>query len=289
MGMGITVNRDIFELRKNYDLQTKILFAKARIIEFYNELFGKVCVFYSGGKDSSVLLHIIREIYPDIKVMFNNTRVEHPEVIRFIRNIPGVDWVTSDTTFKEVTEKYGWPVISKEVSKAVYSVRRGWRIDKYLGNGRFRLPNKWRFLLDAPFKINSHCCDELKKKPSRKYMRQNGLIGFFTGERATESRLRLSSYLIYGCNSYTSTRKKSTPLAIWTSKDIEDYLQLFNVPYPENYYKYNERTGCVPCLFGIAKDTERFLRLKDNCQKYYDWCFNVLGIKSVLDYISVPY
>lgn len=48
-------------------LDLKILKTKNRIKEFYNFFGGQVSVSFSGGKDSTVLLHIARELYPDIK------------------------------------------------------------------------------------------------------------------------------------------------------------------------------------------------------------------------------
>ena len=44
-----------------------------------SSLPGQVYVSFSGGKDSTVLLHIVREMYPNIEAVFVNTGLEYPE------------------------------------------------------------------------------------------------------------------------------------------------------------------------------------------------------------------
>ena len=44
-------------------------------------LGGAVFVSFSGGKDSTVLLKLVRELYPDVKAVFCDTGLEYPEVM----------------------------------------------------------------------------------------------------------------------------------------------------------------------------------------------------------------
>lgn len=54
-------------------LERKIGFTAARITEAYNRWNGKCYISFSGGKDSTVLLHIARTLFPDIKAVFIDT------------------------------------------------------------------------------------------------------------------------------------------------------------------------------------------------------------------------
>ena len=83
------------------------------------------CMFsFSGGKDSTVLLHIARQMYPDIKAVFVDTGLEYPEIRSFIKTFDNVDWVRPKKHFKQVCEEYGFPIISKEVSECVQGARK---------------------------------------------------------------------------------------------------------------------------------------------------------------------
>lgn len=104
-------------------LKAKVATTKSRIMEWVSH-FGLdgVYVSFSGGKDSTVLLHIAREMFPEIKAVFCDTGLEYPEIREFVKTFDNVDWLKPKMTFKQVIEKYGYPFISKEVSeKAMYA------------------------------------------------------------------------------------------------------------------------------------------------------------------------
>lgn len=67
-------------MRQALPLESKVAMTKLRIREWVHE-FGedKVYVSFSGGKDSTVLLHIVREMYPNIPAVFSDTGLEYPE------------------------------------------------------------------------------------------------------------------------------------------------------------------------------------------------------------------
>lgn len=105
-------------------LSRKIQITQTRIIEWYLHFGGSVCVSFSGGKDSTVLLHIARQIYPDIPAVFSNTGLEYPEIQKFAKSFPNVDVVTPEMRFDKVIQTYGYPLIGKEVAEAIYYARR---------------------------------------------------------------------------------------------------------------------------------------------------------------------
>lgn len=104
-------------------LHKKIGITIARITEFYNHFNGNVYVSLSGGKDSTVLWDIVHKLFPDVPAVFSNTGLEYPEIQQFAKSIC-TDVVTPKMPFTEVIKTYGYPIISKEVSEAVYYARR---------------------------------------------------------------------------------------------------------------------------------------------------------------------
>ena len=108
-----------------FPLSIKILMTKERIREWVKEYgLDGVYVSFSGGKDSTVLLHISREMYPNIKAVFVDTGLEYPEIRDFVRTFDNVEWLRPKMNFKEVIAKYGYPFISKEVSECVDGARK---------------------------------------------------------------------------------------------------------------------------------------------------------------------
>ena len=105
-------------------LERKVQISQTRIIEWYNHYHGNVVVSFSGGKDSTVLLHLVRSIFPDVKAVFSNTGLEYPEIQKHVMSIDNVDIVRPTMRFDEVISTYGYPLIGKEVAEAIYYARR---------------------------------------------------------------------------------------------------------------------------------------------------------------------
>lgn len=104
-------------------LRAKVSMSLARIREWYDHWQGNVCVSFSGGKDSTVLAHLVHEYYPDVPLVFANTGLEYPEIQQFARKM-GAEFVRPKMSFSEVISKYGYPIISKENAEAIYYARR---------------------------------------------------------------------------------------------------------------------------------------------------------------------
>ena len=151
-------------------LDEKIQRTKELILEWYLQFDGKVYVSFSGGKDSTVLLHIARSIKrcKDIVGVFSDTGLEYPEIRDFVKKQENITWIRPKMTFKEVIEKYGYPIISKDQSRALYDIRtsQSQALVKYRLTGKrngatYRcgvLSSKWKPLIDADFKVSNFCC-----------------------------------------------------------------------------------------------------------------------------------
>lgn len=116
-------------------LSVKIRMTKRRIRDWINE-FGQdgVYVSFSGGKDSTVLLDIVRQDYPDTKAVFVDVPTQYPELKQFVMTFENMDIVRPKISFAQVCEEYGFPLISKEVSEKAMYARKYLR--KYLEQNR---------------------------------------------------------------------------------------------------------------------------------------------------------
>lgn len=199
-------------------LNLKIQYTLSRIRQFYQYYNGNVYVSFSGGKDSTVLLALARKMYPNINAVFIDTGLEFPEIRNFIKSIDNVTWLKPKIPFNKVIEKYGFPVISKEVSQQIFEIRNTKSFDlknkRLYGdcNGNGKLSNKWKYLIDSPFKISSKCCDVMKKAPIKIYEEKTGRKPII-GTMAVESNLRKMNYLKNGCNTFEINRPKSLPIS----------------------------------------------------------------------------
>jgi len=116
-------DRADLEQRRHLPLNAKILMSQARIREWYNHWNGDVYVSFSGGKDSTVLAHLVRDLYPDVPLVFSNTGLEYLEIQSFARKM-GAEFIRPEMPFSEVISKYGYPIISKENAEAIYVARK---------------------------------------------------------------------------------------------------------------------------------------------------------------------
>lgn len=112
--------RNELKLLQALPLELKVRRTKQRIKEWV-EAFGEdgVYVSFSGGKDSTVLLHIVRELYPSIEGVYVDTGLEYPEIKKFIKGFDNITILRPEKTFKQVIEEVGYPFFSKEVSNNI--------------------------------------------------------------------------------------------------------------------------------------------------------------------------
>lgn len=229
-------------------LNLKIRLTQSRIRSWVDE-YGcdGVYISFSGGKDSTVLLHIVRDLYPDVEAVFCDTGLEYPEIRDFVKTFENVTWLKPKMNFRKVIETYGYPFISKDVSQAIYDIKRQ-SIKQGIPCRETRLyyrafnpeseyskkypaycRSKYDFLFDANFEVSHRCCDIMKKNPAKEFEKETGKKPILA-IMASESRLRRVVWLRNGCNAFNSPRPKSTPMAFWTDQDVLQYIKTFNIP-----------------------------------------------------------
>ena len=288
-------------------LEAKILMTQRRIQQWYDHWEGEVYVSFSGGKDSTVLKHIVDNTpgVHDVPAVFVNTGLEYPEIQKFVKDVKAGKWdcfnsnveiVRPEMRFDEVVKKYGYPVISKEISSCVKGAKTGSKSRLARLNGTCTMQDgtpsmyncpKWKFMLDAPYEIGADCCKIMKKNPAKEYEKETGRKAII-GMLADESVKRREAWMKTGCNAFDLKRPQSQPMAFWTEQDILHYIKKFNVPYcpvygdiqvkpPEgteegqiNAIDYLgcwdesdilettgcSRTGCIFCMFGCHLEKE---------------------------------
>jgi phosphoadenosine phosphosulfate reductase len=192
-------------------------------------------VAFSGGKDSTVMLHLIRGIAPDIPAVFHNTGVEARETIEYCRSIPNLIETMPEITFWEIVKKYGYPKIK--------------------GTDGSHDGNK--------------CCIYLKENPAKKLQKMKGFDGVFLGITIHESRNRRMMLSRMGAL-YQAKRDlmwKCYPIFDWTEKQIWSYIKDHSLPYNRGYDLGWRRCGCMPCT-AHCKWEERLARENPKLLRY---------------------
>lgn len=309
----------------------KVQTSIAKIIEAMNRYDKAMYVSFSGGKDSTVLADLVAKVCKmlgcKLTLWFSDTGLEFPELRVHVKTYGEylkrkydievdtiIDYPKDKNgkriTFRDVILNEGYPVISKTVSRQIHDVKTigdgCWAARCFDGRetGQYRM-TKWKFLLEAPFKISNKCCDIMKKNPAHQFNKKSGLIPFI-GTMASESMQRKNNWFKSGCNAFNDKAPSSRPISFWTEQDVLEYIVRYDLPYPSVYGKILKdengkyyttgyaRTGCMFCAYGchLENKPNRFQRLKITHPNVWEFCMKSveeggLGMRTVLDYIGV--
>jgi len=304
-----------YQDKVNWSLDQKVFHFFEVVSSFYEAINGKVYMSFSGGKDSTVMMYLFNKFLksaglPPIKIVFNNTTNEHKEILDFVKSFGDkVIWLRPKMTFAQTLQKYGYPVISKSQAMSISRYRntkfpeqKTYRLTGVKPDGTIGkvgvISKKWRFMIDAPFKITERCCDILKKAPVKKFEKETGLRPII-GTMTSESNDRKMRYLKEGCSVFEKGKEACRPLSIFTEKDIWDLIERENIEICSIYYdqiidgelvKGEKRTGCAYCMFGCHREHEnnnRFTRLHKREPKRYLSFMDKLGYRKVLNFMKI--
>lgn len=181
----------------------------------------KPCVSCSFGKDSMLVLWLVRQEKPDIPVVFTNTGVEFKETIEFK---------------DRMVDEWGLNLIEVKPEKTFWKLWEG----RELPDGS---KHKKGVSVDR-------CCHVLKEKPFRSVVKQHGFTHNFTGITVAESRQRMLRICERGAYYYHKTFGvwNIHPIAFWTPEEVWAFTKYHRIPVNPVYEKYGMlRVGCLPC------------------------------------------
>lgn len=316
--------RQKMQQRQSLSLEQKVQMTKHRIkawishwedFDFDNDIDLDCSVYlaFSGGKDSTVLKHIIESMGYNVPCVFSNTGLEMPEIVKFARAQKNVVEIRPKVDYNAVWKKVGIPIGSKKVSRQIRTLKAGptggGHTYKLYDEGitkdghkapSWKIANKWRKFIDSDIKTSEQCCDYLKKEPIATYEKANGLKGrSFTGMMASEGGYRET---MTQCNVFEGKTTRSSPMLFWSDKDVFEYIKTRDVEICEVYYdrKYEhdgetviipgeKRTGCMFCGFGahLEKGLNRFQKMSVTHPRQHAIVMDRMGMREAMEMINV--
>ena len=252
-------------LKKNRDLLSAVeQVTLKKIYHYYKRYKNKNIdcfhVAFSGGKDSIVLLDLVKRALPrtEFKVLFGDTGMEFPD------------------TYKVVD------IIEKQCKEEGIEFKRA--------KSHFRPEDSWR-IFGPPSKVLRWCCSVHKAAPQtlkiRDLLQKNDYVGVdFVGVRAFESLTR-SEYDFENFGKKQKGQYSHNSILDWSSAEIWLYIYTHKLPINEAYKKGNARAGCLLCPMGGGKsDFFRQASYPREIAVYTDLIRETIDDKNIESYIS---
>lgn len=272
----------------------KLEYSKQLVKEWYEYWNGEVAILFSGGKDSTVTMNIVQDLYPEVPSLFVDTGMEYPEIYEFISQCKNVKVLIPDFTYEQVIQEYGYPIINKKIAHILKDRIPGAVNDEERIQLLKQLPEKYAYLIDAPFRISDQCCNLIKGNTVHRYCKEHGLKPY-DSLLACESINRLKNTVNKGFHIFGTDDPNCRPIAFWKEEDIYQYFETMNVPYCSIYGDFRtfgeKRTNCMYCLFGchLEKQPNKIQRMKLHHPSQYRYAMDNLNFGQVLNYLHIAY
>ena len=255
---------DLYQMQ-SLPLSAKIRMTARRINEWVNE-FGEDGVYlsFSGGKDSTVLGHIIREVcgYKNIPFVFVDVPTQYPELKQFAQTFDNLVILKPKISFAQVCEQYGFPMINKVVSNCVSGARKYVKyLDSQKSNNAILTDRQFHMLamsdtLGTERRIN-------KKNEQHKNL-QIGVI-----PSGSEYRLRrLNGELKDSKGNYSQFNQEKYKFFLDAPFEISDLC--CDIMKKKPVHDYEKKTGRKPIIATMASEsvirTQKWLQ--DGCNAF---------------------
>jgi len=215
IGAMVEANREMLEIIEQSTVK-KILAIYAK----YKSRLDCFHVAFSGGKDSCVLLDLVKKALPkgSFVVVFGDTGMEFPDTYDAIKKIK-----------QQCAEE---------------------KIPFYIAKSHLNPKESWE-LFGPPSRVLRWCCSVHKSTPQTLKLREvtgkNDFIGLdFVGVRAQESVAR-STYKYENYGAKQKGQFSHNSILEWTSAEIWLYIYANDVLINKTYKKGNGRAGCLFC------------------------------------------
>jgi phosphoadenosine phosphosulfate reductase len=234
-----------------------------KILAIYDKYKNKLDLFhvaFSGGKDSMVLLDLVKKILPkgSFVVVFGDTGMEFPDTYEAVQKT------------KLLCEKEEIPF--------------------YTARSHLDPKESWK-LFGPPSRVLRWCCSVHKSTPQTLKLREvtgntnyTGLA--FVGVRAHESAARAE----YEYENYGKKQKgqfSHNSILEWTSAEIWLYIYANNLSINEAYKRGNSRAGCLLCPMGGGKsDCIRNLSYNTEIKEFTEIIKTMVNENSIIDFES---
>ena len=248
---------------KNFDIMENLRqFTVKRIYNYWLRMKRHLDCFhvaFSGGKDSIVLLDLVKQALPKSAfiVVFGDTQMEFPDTYKVI-----------DEVEKQcVNEGIEFYRVASEMS-----------------------PEKTWQLFGPPATVLRWCCSVHKAAPQTLKLREvlgkpNFVGADFVGVRAQESFKR-SSYDVENIGMKQRGQYSHNSILEWSSAEIWLYIFMHNLPINQTYKKGNARAGCLLCPMSSGR--ANFFRnnaYPDEVEKFVDYIREAVTDKNIDSYI----
>lgn len=217
----VEANREMLEIIERTTVK--------KILEIYTKYKNKLDCFhvaFSGGKDSQVLLDLVKKALPrgSFVVVFGDTGMEFPDTYDII-----------ETTHQQCIEE-GIPF--------------------YIAESHLKPKQSWE-LFGPPSRTLRWCCSVHKSTPQTLKLREitgkddyKGLA--FVGVRAQESATR-AEYDYFNSGKKIKGQYSHNSILEWTSAEVWLYIYANDVLINKAYKKGSARVGCICCPMGGGK------------------------------------